>query len=203
MATTPIDEEFWKRTEPLLPVRKRRFRHPGRKRLDDRRTLVGILFVLRTGIAWQQPPQELGYGGGMTGWVGRRRRVTPRRSLITLSFLDLRSNCQAACDQFDDAVTRRLPFPPGTPTLAPVANLKQMIEELRGGGDRVSIYCFGADMLYDRATGNPQNKYWVWHLLWERGDPLELALQRLHAIKPDPGAGRAPRSGQTGPGFKT
>jgi transposase len=29
-------------------------------RLDDRRTLAGILFVLRTGIAWQQLPQELG-----------------------------------------------------------------------------------------------------------------------------------------------
>jgi transposase len=25
-------------------------------------------FVLRTGIAWQQLPQELGYGSGMTGW---------------------------------------------------------------------------------------------------------------------------------------
>ena len=51
-----------------MPVRKRRFHHPGRKRLDDRRTLAGILFVLRTGIAWQQLPQQLGYGSGMTCW---------------------------------------------------------------------------------------------------------------------------------------
>jgi hypothetical protein len=43
-------------------VRKRRFHYPGRNRIDDRRTLAGILFVLRTGIAWQQLPQELGYG---------------------------------------------------------------------------------------------------------------------------------------------
>ncbi len=68
MTTTPIDEELWKLIEPLLPLRKRRFRYPGRKRLDDRRTLAGILFVLRTGIAWQQLPQELGYGSGMTCW---------------------------------------------------------------------------------------------------------------------------------------
>ena len=27
-----------------------------------------MLFVLRTGIAWQQLPQELGYGSGMTCW---------------------------------------------------------------------------------------------------------------------------------------
>jgi len=68
MATALLDDELWKLIEPLLPLRRRRFRHPGRKRLDDRRTLSGILFVLRTGIAWQQLPQELGYGSGMTCW---------------------------------------------------------------------------------------------------------------------------------------
>ena len=68
MATAPLDDELWRLVEPLLPVRRRRFHHPGRKRLDDRRTLSGILFVLRTGIAWQQLPQELGYGSGMTCW---------------------------------------------------------------------------------------------------------------------------------------
>ena len=68
MATGLLDDELWRLIEPLLPVRKRRFHHPGRKRLDDRRTLAGILFVLRTGIAWQQLPQELGYGSGMTCW---------------------------------------------------------------------------------------------------------------------------------------
>lgn len=68
MATALLDDELWRRVEPLLPVRKRRFYHPGRKRLDDRCTLSGILFVLRTGVAWQQLPQELGYGSGITCW---------------------------------------------------------------------------------------------------------------------------------------
>lgn len=68
MAIALLDDELLRLVEPLLPVRKRRFHHPGRKRLDDRRTLSGILFVLRTGIAWQQLPQELGYGSGMTCW---------------------------------------------------------------------------------------------------------------------------------------
>jgi len=68
MATATLDDELWKLIEPLLPVRKRRLHHPGRKRIDDRCTLAGILFVLRTGIAWQQLPQELGYGSGMTCW---------------------------------------------------------------------------------------------------------------------------------------
>lgn len=68
MATALLADELWKLIEPLLPVRKRRFHHPGRRRLDDRCTLAGILFVLRTGIAWQHLPQELGYGSGMTCW---------------------------------------------------------------------------------------------------------------------------------------
>jgi len=30
--------------------------------------LNGILFVLRTGIPWEELPQELGFGSGMTCW---------------------------------------------------------------------------------------------------------------------------------------
>jgi transposase len=68
MPPPTVDDQLWELIQPLLPARKRRFHHPGRKRLDDRRTLAGILFVLRTGIAWQRLPQELGYGSGMTCW---------------------------------------------------------------------------------------------------------------------------------------
>jgi transposase len=63
-----VDDQFWQLIEPLLPQLPRRYRHPGRKRLDDRNVLAGILFVLATGIAWQRLPQELGYGSGMTCW---------------------------------------------------------------------------------------------------------------------------------------
>ncbi|MGW5689107.1 transposase, partial [Nonomuraea sp. NPDC003754] len=41
-----VGDELWQVIEPLLPKRERRFRHPGRKRLDDRLALQGILFVL-------------------------------------------------------------------------------------------------------------------------------------------------------------
>ena len=53
---------------PLLPQVKRNPRYPGRPRLDDRKVLNGILFVLYTGIRWEFLPQELGYGSGMTCW---------------------------------------------------------------------------------------------------------------------------------------
>src|SRR5512140_1814811 len=63
-----VSDELWARIEPLLPVVPRRADHPGRRRLDDRKVLCGILFVLYTGIPWEFLPQELGYGSGMTCW---------------------------------------------------------------------------------------------------------------------------------------
>ena len=63
-----VEDSLWELIEPLLPKPERRFRHPGRRRLDDRKALCGILFVLYTGIPWEFLPQELGYGSGMTCW---------------------------------------------------------------------------------------------------------------------------------------
>jgi transposase len=63
-----VDDELWGLIEPLLPQSPRRFRYPGRRRLDDRLVLQGILFVLHTGIGWEHLPQELGFGSGMTAW---------------------------------------------------------------------------------------------------------------------------------------
>ncbi len=68
-----VPEGLWERLEPLLPARRRRFRYPGRKPLDDRLVLQGILFVLHTGIGWEHLPQELGFGCGMMAW--RRLRA--------------------------------------------------------------------------------------------------------------------------------
>jgi transposase len=67
-----VSDQLWDRIQPLLPVAQRRHRWPGRKRMDDRACLNGILFVLTTGIGWERLPQQLGYGSGMTCW--RRQR---------------------------------------------------------------------------------------------------------------------------------
>src|SRR5919202_5387752 len=63
-----VTDELWDRIRPLLPARPRRSRDPGRKPLDDRQVLNGILLVLVTGIAWEHLPRELGCGSGMTCW---------------------------------------------------------------------------------------------------------------------------------------
>jgi len=68
-----VPDGLWQRIEPLLPRKQRRFRYPGRRPLDDRKVLRGILFVLHAGIGWEHLPQELGFGCGMTAW--RRLRA--------------------------------------------------------------------------------------------------------------------------------
>jgi transposase len=68
MAKELVSNELWQIVEPLIPKVERRYRFPGRKRIDDRRVLTGILFVLQTGIPWEYLPQEMGCGSGMTCW---------------------------------------------------------------------------------------------------------------------------------------
>src|SRR6266581_1772404 len=69
MAKPLVSDALWKRLEPLLPLPKpRRFRFPGRKPLDPRKVLTGIIFVLKTGIPWEDLPREMGCGSGMTCW---------------------------------------------------------------------------------------------------------------------------------------
>ena len=63
-----IDDELLAEVEPLIPLRPRRRRYPGRRALPDRLVLNGILHVLHTGIAWEDLPQEYGNGSGANCW---------------------------------------------------------------------------------------------------------------------------------------
>ena len=69
MAREIITDELWNLIQPLLPpLKPRRFRYPGRKPVENRGALTGIVFVLRTGIPWEDLPKEMGCGCGMTCW---------------------------------------------------------------------------------------------------------------------------------------
>jgi transposase len=93
MAKPLVPDQLWNMLQPLLPPPKpRRFRYPGRKPIDDRKALTGILFVLKTGIPWEDLPAEMGCGSGMSCW--RRLRdwnkagVWPRLHQVLLQRLD-------------------------------------------------------------------------------------------------------------------
>lgn len=67
MAKPLLPDPLWEMIQPLIPP------HPpqpkgGRPPLDDRKVLTGIIFILKTGIPWEDLPQEMGCGCGMTGW---------------------------------------------------------------------------------------------------------------------------------------
>ena len=67
MAKPLVPDALWEIVEPLLPPHADRPRG-GHKRVDDRACFAGILFVLKTGIAWEDLPAEMGCGCGMTCW---------------------------------------------------------------------------------------------------------------------------------------
>lgn len=64
MKYTALSEKQWEMLAPLLP--KQSFRKGGRPRADDRKTLAGILWVLKTGAQWHEMPKE--YGSYVTCW---------------------------------------------------------------------------------------------------------------------------------------
>jgi len=87
-----VPDDLWQRVAPLLPpAPERRRRHPGRLRVSDRAALAGVLYVLRTGVAWRDVPAETVGCSGVTAW--RRLRdwtevgVWPRLHAALLSEL--------------------------------------------------------------------------------------------------------------------
>lgn len=75
-----VSDELWKLVEPLVPPRPPiKHGRTGRPRVPDRAALAGIIFVLKTGISWNDLPAELGCGSGVTCW--RRLREWQRAGL--------------------------------------------------------------------------------------------------------------------------
>ena len=55
MARFDLSDREWRLIQPLLPNRPR-----GVARVDDRRVLNGIFFILRTGSPWRDLPERYG-----------------------------------------------------------------------------------------------------------------------------------------------
>ena len=73
MAKPLVPDDLWQRVEPLLPKRRNRHRrYAGRKPVDDRKALEGIVFALKTGVPWAAMPATSAWPSGVTCW----RRLT-------------------------------------------------------------------------------------------------------------------------------
>jgi transposase len=53
-----LTDEQWAVIKPFIPVPPRRADGKGRPRVDDRDVLNGILWIMRTGAAWQDLPDR-------------------------------------------------------------------------------------------------------------------------------------------------
>lgn len=83
-----LDDKEWAIIEPLLPSDVR-----GKARVDDRRVLNGMLYVLRTGCLWRDLPERYGpyttiYNRLIAGQNGAYERRYSKR---------LRRNRRAVC----------------------------------------------------------------------------------------------------------
>lgn len=67
MAKPLVADELWEVVEPILPPLVESPKG-GRPPVGNREALTGIIFVLKTGIPWEDLPQEMGCGCGMTCW---------------------------------------------------------------------------------------------------------------------------------------
>jgi transposase len=62
-----LPDELWAIISPLLPA-YRPSPKGGRPPISHRQALTGILFVLKTGLPWEDLPAEMGCGSGMACW---------------------------------------------------------------------------------------------------------------------------------------
>jgi transposase len=97
MAKPLLTDELWAVIEPVLPS-PREYPKGGRPRVGDRKALTGILFVLKTGMGWEDLPTEMGCGSGMTCW--RRLRDWQESGVWQDIFHTLLNHLQGA-DQLD------------------------------------------------------------------------------------------------------
>jgi transposase len=62
-----LPDALWAVVEPVLPPHPPRPKG-GRPPITHRQALTGILFVLKTGLPWEDLPAEMGCGSGMSCW---------------------------------------------------------------------------------------------------------------------------------------
>jgi transposase len=66
MSKPLVSDELWAAIALLLPPEPPKPKG-GRPRCDDRAVLMGVIFVLRSGVPGERPPRELGCSGMTCG----------------------------------------------------------------------------------------------------------------------------------------
>jgi transposase len=88
MAQRDLTDEQWERLKPLLPPQKPK---TGRKNLNHRRIINGILWILRTGAPWDDLPRRYGKRGTVSSRFYRWRQ----KGIWERIFADLQAQADA------------------------------------------------------------------------------------------------------------
>ncbi len=85
--TYRISDEMWKQMGPLLPP-EIPTSSDGRPRMDNRKTMEGILYVLRTGCEWESLPCEFGQPSTVYGRFKEWRDASVFQRMWRAGFLE-------------------------------------------------------------------------------------------------------------------
>jgi len=103
-----LSDEEWERMRPLIPKTKRKKKVTGRPRMDDRKAMTAILYVLRTGCQWKAIPRSLGAGSSVHDrfqqWV--KAKVFKKMWQAGLLELDKKKQLDWAWQCMDGAMTK-------------------------------------------------------------------------------------------------
>ena len=55
-----LTDELWEKIKPHIPQERADKKLPGRPRMEDRKAMQAILYVLKTGLQWNALPRSLG-----------------------------------------------------------------------------------------------------------------------------------------------
>ena len=83
MARRPVSKELWQKLQPLIPpFIPSNKGGPRTRAVSDKAAFEGIIFVLRSGIPWEDLPQSMGYGSGFNLNCHCRNRLTRTTSSL-------------------------------------------------------------------------------------------------------------------------
>ena len=120
MARYDLSEAEWRLIEPLLPNKPR-----GVARVDDRRVLNGIFYVLRTGSPWRDLPER--YGPYTT--VYNRFNRWARQGVWLRVFEELAARSPRSLHLIDSSIVRAHQHAAGGKKGARITPLAALVED--------------------------------------------------------------------------
>ena len=103
-----IPDVLWDKIAPLLPPPKRKKKKAGRPRMNDRKAMSAIFYVLRTGCQWNALPRSLGASSTVHDrfqeW--RKAGVFKRMWIDGLSVYDKKTGIDWKWQAMDGVITK-------------------------------------------------------------------------------------------------